>query len=90
MLLMTVRLCMRVPVRRGCCEPRVWSRLEHVTRNSSQLVAMRRQMRVSKTLCLCRMGQDIRWSLLLGKCVRRVRVQLIYEWRVAATAEASR
>jgi len=90
MLLMTVRVCMRVPVRRGCCEPCLWSRLEHVTRNSSQLVAMRWQMRVSKTLCLRWMGQDIRWSLLLGECIWRVRVQLIYERRAAATAEASR
>jgi hypothetical protein len=51
---------------------------------------MRWQMRVSKTLCLRWMGQDIRWSLLLGECIWRVRVQLIYERRAAATAEASR
>ena len=69
MLLMTVRVCMRVALRSGCSEPCLWSRLEHVTWNSTQLVAMRRQMRVGKILCLRWMGQDIRRSLLLGKCI---------------------
>jgi hypothetical protein len=70
MLLMTVRVRVRVRSR----EPRLRRRLEHVTRDASQLVAMRRQMRVSETLrlrllLLCRMGQDIRWGLLLRECV---------------------
>ncbi len=87
MLLMTV--CMPVPV--WCREPRVRSRLEHVTRNSCQLVIVRRQMRISKTWCLRWMGQDIRRGLLLGKRLRWVRVQLVYKRRAAATAaETSR
>ena len=82
-------MTVRVPVRCRCCEP--LSRLEHVTRNSGKFITMRRQMRVGKTLCLCRMRQDIRRGLLLGKCLAWMRVQLVYEWRaVTATAEASR
>lgn len=61
-------LLMTVLVGRRCREPRL-SRVEHVTRNSSQLIAVRRQMRVGKTLCLCRMRQDVRRSRLLGERV---------------------
>lgn len=89
LVLLTVRVRMRL--RRGVCEPRLVTRLEHVTRNPSQLVAVHRQMRVRKTLRLCRMGQDIRRGPLL--CVRLgwVRVQLVYERRAATSAtEATR
>ena len=71
LLWMTVCVRVRMSV---WVEPRLGSRLEHVIRNPAQLVAMCWQMRVRKTLRLCRMGQDIRRGPLLGKRLGWVRV----------------
>jgi hypothetical protein len=84
-LLMTVRV--RLRLRR---EPRLGPRLEHVTGDTRELVAVRRQMRIREALLCLWVGQYIRWDLLRKRLGRVRGVQLVDERRSATATEAAR
>ena len=84
-LLMTVRV--RLRLRR---EPRLGPRLEHVTGDTRELVAVRRQMRVREALLCLWVRQDIRWGLLRKRLGRVRGVQPVDERRSATVTEAAR
>jgi hypothetical protein len=89
-VLVTVRV--RLRLRLGC-EPRLGPRLEHVTGDTRELIAVRRQMHVREALlCLWRVGQDVRRGLRRKRLGRVRGVQLVDERRsaTAAPAEAAR